>query len=238
MKGKKKWKRRVVALALVFLMLTGTFLGSNMTIRAKPAEEKQRETFYNYDAERISQEAQEIGVGFANTHNKQTYSNYSNARWSGGDERYAGKIVNASASGIQIDIVTYDPVVIHKSWKEGVLGFKDPNDPNNTSKHERAFCTDPSMKFKAGTLVCQPMEEIYNYETVQLVCAMLQYIDNQSIYHQHLSTNDIYALRQCAVWVVLNTVEGWYSRDVYLNLGMVFLVRETAAVIYQVMFRT
>lgn len=219
MKGKKKWKRRVVALALVFLMLTGTFLGSNMTIRAKPAEEKQRETFYNYDAERISQEAQEIGVGFANTHNKQTYSNYSNARWSGGDERYAGKIVNASASGIQIDIVTYDPVVIHKSWKEGVLGFKDPNDPNNTSKHERAFCTDPSMKFKAGTLVCQPMEEIYNYETVQLVCAMLQYIDNQSIYHQHLSTNDIYALRQCAVWVVLNTVEGWYSRDVYFEFG-------------------
>lgn len=219
MKGKKKWKRRVVALALVFLMLTGTFLGSNMTIRAKPAEEKQRETFYNYDAERISQEAQEIGVGFANTHNKQTYSNYSNARWSGGDERYAGKIVNALDSGIQIDIVTYNPVVIHKSWKEGVLGFKDPNDPNNTSKQERAFCTDPSMKFKAGTLVCQPMEEIYNYETVQLVCAMLQYIDNQSIYHQHLRTNDIYALRQCAVWVVLNTVEGWYSRDVYFEFG-------------------
>ena len=219
MKGKKKWKRRVVALALAFLMLTGTFLGSNRSIQAKPEEEKQMERFDAYDAKRISQEAQEIGVGFANTHNKQTYSNYSNARWFGGDERYAGKIVNASASGIQIDIVTYNPVVIHKSWKEGVLGFKDPDDPNNTSKHERAFCVDPSMKFKAGTLVCQPMEEIYNYETMQLVCAMLQYIDNQSIYHQHLSTNDIYALRQCAVWVVLNTVEGWYSRDVYFEFG-------------------
>lgn len=177
------------------------------------------EKFPLYDADRIIREAKEIGVGYADGYSE-SKSNGSmlfssiqpqDLRWNKWDERNAGKLVGSFQSGIQIDIVTYNPTVIHDSWKEGVLGFRDNS--------ERAFCSDPSKKFKSGTLVCQPMEELYNYETIQLVCAMLKYIDDQEIYHQHLNENDIYALRQCAVWVVLNTVENWYSRDVYFEFG-------------------
>ena len=169
-----------------------------------------------YDAEKIYREAKEIGVGYAEGYNP---SAYSNARWSGGDERYAGKIISAADSGIKIDIVTYNPTVIHHSWKEGVLGFKDRNDPNNTSKQERAFCADPSRKFRGGTFVCQPMEEVYNYKTLQLVGAMLKYIDDNPTIEQHLGSTNMYALRQCAVWSILNTVEGWYEQSVYFEFG-------------------
>ncbi len=176
-----------------------------------------------YDAKKIYKEAQEIGVGYAESEDDRMlpYLSNPNARWTSGDERYAGGLVPNSTAGITIDIVQYRPGGnnILNSWREGVLGFKDKNDPNNTSKQERAFCAAPKVKFKAGTFVCQPMEERYNYQTLQLVCAMLKYIDDQEIYHQHLSENNLYALRQCAIWAVLNTVEGWYPQDAYIEFG-------------------
>ena len=91
-----------------------------------------------YDAEKIYREAQEIGVGFANTQDSSTYA--ADPRWNKWDERYAGKLVSASNSGIQIDIVLYRPsgnTILH-SWKEGVLGFKIrmiPTIPIITRKH-------------------------------------------------------------------------------------------------------
>ena len=57
---KEKWKRRVVALALVFLMLDQEFWEVD-DHSAKPEEEKQKETFYNYDADRIFQNTRDWG---------------------------------------------------------------------------------------------------------------------------------------------------------------------------------
>lgn len=243
MKGRKKTGKKFIACALAVLTFVSVFFQNDVQAEPKnltePFQKKEeavqtenekeefveseevsedieyREPFY--DPVKIYQEAQEIGVGFAEPQDTQMYT--VNPRWNKWDERYAGGLIPNSEAGIQIDIVTYNPTVIHKSWREGVLGFKNKNNPNDTSQWERAFCAAPGKKFRGGTFVCQPMDEIYNYETIQLVCAMLQYIDNQAIYHSHLNENQIYAMRQCAVWVVLNTVEGWYGRDVYFEFG-------------------
>ena len=172
-----------------------------------------------YDAEKIYREAHEIGVGFANSQNISTYM--VNPRWNKWDERYAGKLVSSSSAGIKIDIVLYRDwgnTILH-SWKEGVLGFKNPDDPNNTYYHEQAYCVDPKIKFGGGTFVCQPMSERYNTETIQLVCALLQYIDNNEVIYNHLTSSQYYAIRQCAIWAVLNTVEGWYPQDAYIEFG-------------------
>ena len=245
MKGRKKTGKKFIAFALAVLTFASIFFQNNVQAEPQnliePFQEKgeavqtenEKEELIEleevskeiddrkplYDAEKIYREAQEIGVGFANTQGSSTYA--ADPRWNKWDERYAGKLVSASNSGIQIDIVLYRPsgnTILH-SWKEGVLGFKNPDDPNNTYYHEKAYCADPDIKFAGGTFVCQPMSERYNEQTIQLVCAMLKYIDDQAIYHQHLSDNNLYALRQCAIWAVLNTVEGWYPQDAYIEFG-------------------
>ena len=170
MKGRKKTGKKFIAFALAVLTFASVFFQNDVQAEPKnltePFQKKEeavqtenekeefveseevsedieyREPFY--DPVKIYQEAQEIGVGFAEPQDTQMYT--VNPRWNKWDERYAGGLIPNSEAGIQIDIVTYNPTVIHKSWREGVLGFKNKNNPNDTSQWERAFCAAPGKE--------------------------------------------------------------------------------------------
>lgn len=111
----------------------------------------------------------------------------------------------------RIDVIDYNdpswPQLM--TWKEGKLG--------NTGTQEMLFCTNPMITFKAGTKTGVDASTIYNQKTIQTIVAMQYYYDHYMC--KSINSDYEYLMKQCAVWWVLNEVNGWFKSGVRIETG-------------------
>ena len=116
----------------------------------------------------------------------------------------AGEVVNTQVLQMDIGIISmirytdtgYENV---RMWSEGLLG---------TSSGEWVYCADPNVDFQAGAKQCYDAADFYSAETIKTIGMMFYYFDTQ-IKCAGMSNADIYLIRQCLLWSVLNAVNGW-----------------------------
>lgn len=107
----------------------------------------------------------------------------------------------------KIDVIRYnDPDVwqdfdLLNSWTEGVLGARDSG--------EWMFCADPKQHFKGGYKTSVDARNYYSEDTIKLVAGVLYYADKNKC--SGLSDVDMYYIKQCYVWRILNEVNNWYT---------------------------
>lgn len=87
------------------------------------------------------------------------------------------------------------------SWSEGMLGL---------SNGEWTFCADPNVDFIAGTKTCYNANQFYSEDTIKTIGMMFYYFDNY-VKCSGMSDADIYLMKQCVLWTVLDKVNGWMS---------------------------
>lgn len=86
-----------------------------------------------------------------------------------------------------------------REWSEGLLG---------TSNGEWVYCADPNVDFQAGTKTCYNATDFYTAETVKTIGMMFYYFDT-NVKCNGMSDADIYLMKQCMLWSVLNPINGW-----------------------------
>lgn len=118
----------------------------------------------------------------------------------------AGQTVNASV--LRTDIGTISMIRYTdtgwenvQEWSEGLLGL---------SNGEWVYCADPNVTFQSGTKQCYDAGNFYSEETIKTIGMMLYYFDTY-VKCGGMSEADVYLIKQCVVWSVLNHVNGWLS---------------------------
>ena len=179
----------------------------------KLVEEKLKEN------QEIQKMLEEIGVGYADSYQKNSAASTKrkSQKVRAASAKASGETIQTAAikkNIAQVDMVDYnssypDGYKIIDSWKEGMLG--------NSSTNEALYCTDPTLTFSAGSKTAVDASSIYNKQTIQTIVAMQYYFDHYMC--KSINSDYKYLFKQCAVWVILNGLNGWYKTSVVLETG-------------------
>lgn len=154
--------------------------------------------------QQMKQILKEIGVGFAEQSDTATFQL----------SRVAGERINTGAIKTnigKIDVVDYNSSQwkFLLTWQEGKLG--------NINTGEGLYCTNPTISFQPGIKTGVDASTIYNTATIQAIVGMMYYYDHFMC--KSISDDYAYLFKQCAVWWVLNEVNGWYASGVRVETG-------------------
>lgn len=154
--------------------------------------------------QQMKQILKEIGVGFAEQSDTATFQL----------SRVAGERINTGAIKTnigKIDVVDYNGSQwkFLLTWQEGKLG--------NINTGEGLYCTNPTISFQPGIKTGVDASTIYNKATIQAIIGMMYYYDHFMC--KSISDDYAYLFKQCAVWWVLNEVNGWYASGVRVETG-------------------
>ena len=154
--------------------------------------------------QQMKQILKEIGVGFAEQSDTATFQL----------SRVAGERINTGAIKTnigKIDVVDYNGSQwkFLLTWQEGKLG--------NINTGEGLYCTNPTISFQPGIKTGVDASTIYNKATIQAIVGMMYYYDHFMC--KSISDDYAYLFKQCAVWWVLNEVNGWYASGVRVETG-------------------
>ena len=154
--------------------------------------------------QQMKQILKEIGVGFAEQSDIATFQL----------SRVAGERINTGAIKTnigKIDVVDYNGSQwkFLLTWQEGKLG--------NINTGEGLYCTNPTISFQPGIKTGVDASTIYNKATIQAIVGMMYYYDHFMC--KSISDDYAYLFKQCAVWWVLNEVNGWYASGVRVETG-------------------